>query len=83
MAKNPRQTFLSSASEWALVPPHFKEEKHFAPNVPARILTSVEINMFAKGFWEITHCVHDLSMAVELPHFALPRTLGAPPSLPE
>lgn len=81
MAKDRRKTFLSSANEWALVPPHFKEKKHFEPNIPARILTSIEINRFAHAFWEITHRVFALSKAVELPRFALPITLGPPPSL--
>jgi hypothetical protein len=76
------KSFLGASLEWCLVPPHFKEEKHFTPTTPARILTSIEINRFARAFGGILHRVMGLSPAVELPHFALQRKFVAPPIWP-
>ena len=80
IAKDPQVSILGASVSWCLVPPHFKEEKHFFPNSPARILTSIEINQFADAFWSILRRVFSLSLVVELPIYASQRKLVAPPT---
>lgn len=75
------KTILGSNLEWCLIPPHFREKKYVTPNDPVHILTSVEINKFAKDFWPILRGVYRLALAVELPPHASRRRFVLPPPL--
>ena len=81
IAKYTRISLMGASTSWCLAPPHFKEEKHFATNTPARILTSVEINRFSDAYWSLLRRVFALSQAVELPIYASQRKLVVPPLL--
>jgi hypothetical protein len=62
---------------WVL-PPHFRADKLTTANMPTYILTSREINRFAKAFETTTVRAWSLALAVELPQHSSRRTLGAP-----
>jgi hypothetical protein len=81
IGKSLGHTLLTVPIEWCLVPPHFKENKYVTGNTPAHILTSYEINKFAKAFWPLIRRVYRLSEAVELRRFALQRKRALPPPL--
>ncbi len=50
--------------QWCLVPPFFRANKFTANNRPAYILTSWEINEFARVFWDIARALSNLSLWV-------------------
>jgi hypothetical protein len=82
MVSDPRKTLLGSNGEWCLVPPHFRETKFTASNMPKYVLTSREINRLPEPFWQITRRTFHLARAVELPQHALRRRSAVPPPWP-
>ena len=79
MVFDPRAGLLSGEpSRWCLVPPDFREDKFIAPNMPAYVLTSREINQLRDAFIKIQGRTWALALAVELPQHALRRRRAVP-----
>jgi len=55
---------------WCVLPPHSRADKFTSGNMPTYILTSREINRFAKAFEAIVVRAWKLARAVELPRHA-------------
>jgi len=78
---DPRASLRGDAPlRWCLVPPNFRETKFIAPNVPAYVLTSREINRLWRSIEIIIRRAWILANAVELPQHALRRKHAAPPT---
>lgn len=72
-----RKTLLTAEHplKWCVIPAHFKGDKFSADNKPEYILTSREINRFAKAFWDIAQKTSALIHEIEQPMHFLPPPL--------
>jgi hypothetical protein len=72
-----RETLLTGSNlEWCIVPAHFRGDKFTPDDKPTYVLTSREMNRFAKVFWDIANVTNSFMHEIE---FQRTVSYGRPP----